>query len=116
MERITRRRAVILLMILLGVLSVFCVRLYKMQAGSGGIVLSDEVTYTTRTRVRGVRGDILDTNGNVLVTNRVSYDLVFNHYVILNCGNPNERLLELVLSGELENEKNALLCKAKEWI
>ena len=26
------------------------------------------------------------------------------------------RLLELVLSGELENEKNALLCKAKEWI
>ena len=102
MERITRRRAVILLMILLGVLSVFCVRLYKMQAGSGGIVLSDEVTYTTRTRVRGVRGDILDTNGNVLVTNRVSYDLVFNHYVILNSGNANQYLLEL-----------AQLCKAQ---
>lgn len=27
-----------------------------------------------------------------------------------------QRLLELVIAGELENEKNALLCRAKEWI
>ena len=97
MERITRFRSLFLLTLVAIVLSFFCIKLYMMQIGneSGGI--NNMTTYITRTRVRASRGDILDTKGNVLVTNRASYDLVFNHYVILNAGDPNERLLELAL-------------------
>ena len=52
--------------------------------------------FYTITRVKAARGDILDRNGNVLVTNRATYDMVFNHFVILSNGNVNERLLSLV--------------------
>ena len=95
MERITKFRAVFLLTLVGLVLCFFCIKLYAMQIADEGAAAINVTTYITRTRVRAPRGDILDTNGNVLVTNRVSYDLVFNHYVILNSGNPNERLLEL---------------------
>ena len=97
MERITRRRAAMLLLFVVAILSFFCFRLYSMQVTDSGYQAGNVTTYTTRTRVRAARGDIVDTKGNVLVTNRVSYDLVFNHYVILSSGNPNERLLELAL-------------------
>ena len=95
MERITKFRAIFLMMLVGIVLVFFCIKLYAMQIADKEAAANNIVTYTTRTRVRADRGDILDTNGNVLVTNRASYDLVFNHYVILNSGNPNERLLEL---------------------
>ena len=102
MERITKFRAVFLLVLVSLVLSFFCVKLYSMQIADEGAAAINVTTYTTRTRVRAPRGDILDAKGNVLVTNRASYDLVFNHYVILNSKNPNEKLLEL-----------ALLCREK---
>ena len=97
MERITRFRSGMLLLLVVAILSFFCFRLYSMQVREEGPQVGNVTTYTTRTRVRAARGDIVDTNGNVLVTNRASYDLVFNHYVILSSGNPNERLLELAL-------------------
>ncbi len=97
MERITRLRAVILLLAVALVLGFFAFQLYRKQVPDFEDKINNITTYTTRTRVRAARGDIVDTNGNVLVTNRASYDLVFNHYVILGCGNPNERLLELAL-------------------
>ena len=97
MERITRVRAGILLLAVALVLSFFGVQLYRQQVADAEEKGNNITTYTTRTRVRAARGDLVDTNGNVLVTNRASYDLVFNHYVILDCGNPNERLLELAL-------------------
>ena len=102
MERITKLRAVFLLLLVGIVLCFFCVKLYAMQIADESAAAINVTTYITRTRVRAPRGDILDNKGNVLVTNRASYDLVFNHYVILNSGNPNERLLEL-----------AVLCREK---
>ncbi len=97
MERITRVRAIVLLLLVVFVLGFFALTLYSKQVVDTEHKADNVTTYTTRTRVRAARGDIVDTNGNVLVTNRASYDLVFNHYVILGCGNPNERLLELAL-------------------
>ncbi len=97
MERITRVRAGILLLVVALVLSFFGWQLYRQQVADAKDKGNNITTFTTRTRVRAARGDIVDTKGNVLVTNRASYDLVFNHYVILDCGNPNERLLELAL-------------------
>ena len=96
MERITKFRSVFLLILVGLVLSFFCIKLYMMQiADQSAAAAANRPTYITRTRVRASRGDILDTKGNILVTNRASYDLVFNHYVILNAGDPNGKLLEL---------------------
>lgn len=95
MERITRLRAGLVIFLVILVMCFFGLKLYSSQVVDSENKASNITTYKTKTRIRSPRGDIVDTNGNVLVTNRVSYDLVFNHYVILNCGNPNERLLEL---------------------
>jgi penicillin-binding protein 2 len=46
--------------------------------------------------VKAARGDILDRNGNVMVSNRASFDLVINHYVLTSSENPNRSLYELV--------------------
>ena len=96
MERITRVRVGVLMLLVVLILGFFGLRLYSKQVGDAQIHANNLTTYTTQTRIRAARGDIVDTNGNVLVTNRASYDLVFNHYVILGCGDPNGRLLELV--------------------
>lgn len=95
MERMRRGRPYILIACVIGVMLFFCGWLYNLQTPAGQDKLPDNSTYLARTRVRAARGEIVDTRGNVLVTNRASYDLVFNHFVILSCGNPNERLLEL---------------------
>ena len=95
MERITRVRAGLVVLLVLLVMGFFSLQLYSMQIVDSENKPQNVTTYKTQTRIRAARGDIVDTNGKVLVTNRVSYDLVFNHFVILNCGNPNERLLEL---------------------
>ena len=96
MDRITRRRAILMMSLVVLVLCIFCFRLYSTQVVDAEQNENNITTYFTSTRVRATRGDILDANGNVLVTNRASYDLVFNHYVILNSGSPNRYLLELV--------------------
>ena len=96
MERITRVRAGIFLAIFIAIIAFFTLKLYDIQIVIPGGVVDNTKTFTTVTRVKAARGDILDCNGNVLVTNRASYDLVFNHFVILSAGGTNEKLLQLV--------------------
>ncbi len=96
MERLTRRRAGIILLVFCLILSVFALRLYDMQIIETGGKVDNTKTFAIETRVKAARGDILDRNGNVLVTNRASYDLVFNHYVICSATDTNGRLLELI--------------------
>ncbi len=95
MERISRRRAVTLLLIFSLILALFAIRLFDLQIIETEGNTDNTQTYTTLTTVRGSRGDILDRNGKVLVGNRASYDLVFNHYVIKSTDNTNEYLLRL---------------------
>ena len=96
MERVSRLRAWLLLMFFLLVLVLFSARLYKLQiVDTKGDTDNTEV-FTTITRVKAARGDILDRNGNILIGNRASYDLVFNHYVITSADNTNNHLLRLV--------------------
>lgn len=95
MERITRFRSRLLVLAVVLVLCFFSFRLYSMLVVDAA-EKSDNVTiYTTITRVRAARGDILDINGKVLVSNRASYNLEFNHYVLLNSNDPNESLRRL---------------------
>ena len=96
MDRISRRRALILLGIFLVIICLYAGRLYKLQIIETDGNTDNTTTYTTITRVKAARGDILDRNGNILVGNRASYDLVFNHYVITSSDNTNESLIKLI--------------------
>lgn len=96
MERISRFRAFLLLTMFFGVLCLFGVKLFSLQVLQSNGTVSNVTTYSTITRVKAARGDILDRNGNVLVGNRASYDLVFNHYVIISSNNTNESLYNLI--------------------
>ncbi len=96
MERISRVRAGIFLAFFATLITAFALRLYSLQIIETGGQVDNHKTFTTITRVKAARGDILDCNGNVLVSNRASYDLVLNHFVILSAENTNEHLLQLV--------------------
>ena len=96
MERLTRRRAGILILLFVVVVGFFALKLYDLQIIETGGQIDNTTYYTTKTTVRAARGEILDRNGNVLVSNRASYDLVFNHYVICSADNRNQVLLNLV--------------------
>ena len=103
MERITRFRASIVLLIFVIIMGIFSFRLYSLQVIETEGSTDNTTTFTTYTRVKAARGDILDRNGNALVSNRASYDLVFNYYVISNAEDTNEQLLRLIrLCDELE--------------
>ncbi len=96
MERLTRFRATVLLTVFTLIIVFFALKLYNVQIGETGGKTDNTKTYITYTRVKAARGEITDCNGNKLVSNRASYDLVFNHYVIVSAENTNDHLLRLV--------------------
>ena len=95
MERISRYRAIVLLMIFIGILTLYSIKLFDLQIIETDGNRDNTTVYSTITTVRAARGDILDRNGKVLVGNRASYDLVFNHYVIKSADNTNDHLYRL---------------------
>ncbi len=96
MERITRGRMTFLLVCFCLIIGFFALHLYNLQIVEPGGDTDNVKKFYTVTRVKAARGDILDRNGNVLVTNRATYDLVFNHFVIVSTEKTNEHLLRLV--------------------
>lgn len=96
MERITRVRAIILLLLFALLLTGYGARMYSVQILGNGDVVENSSTLTYYTTVKAARGDILDRNGNVLVSNRASYNLVFTNFVLMSSENPNQSLLKLV--------------------
>ena len=97
MERITRFRAVAVLVAFAILLGLFGVRMYAVQMLGGGSVVADSDTYITYYTVKAARGNLLDRNGNTMVGNRASYNLVFNNFVFENTkGERNNHLLRLV--------------------
>ena len=105
MERITHRRTKTLLALFGALLCFFAYRLYVVQVYETGGQVDNTTVYITQTRVKAARGEILDRNGNVLVGNRASYDLVINHYVLRGSETPNASILALLqLCNELDVE------------
>ena len=96
MERVTRVRAYFLVALFTAVIIFFSFRLYDLQIVQTGGKTDNSTTFTTLTRVKASRGDILDRNGNLLVSNRASYDLVLNHYVLITADGTNDYLYRLV--------------------
>ncbi len=96
MERVSRFRAILFLVLFAFVLVLFAGRLFVLQIIETKGDTDNTQVYGTVTTVRAALGDILDRNGNVLVGNRASYDLVFNHYVIKSYSGTNDELYRLV--------------------
>jgi penicillin-binding protein 2 len=84
----------------LGTLSVYSVVLYKMQIYDPARELpADAAPPPTTTRIetiRAARGDIMDRNGETLVTSRVTYDVVLTRTAMRAAGNVNETIRELL--------------------
>ena len=100
MERISRFRAQLLLLLFLLLLVFFGFTMFNLQVIETEGKIDNTTTYTTITRVKAARGDILDCNGNKLVGNRASYDLVLNHYVLLSTDGTNDHLYALLKTCE----------------
>ena len=96
MERITRFRALVLLLVFALLLSMYTVHMYGLQILNTGNVVRNSDTYTSYYTVAASRGDLLDRDGNVMVGNRASYNLIFNNFVLMSSEEPNESLLRLV--------------------
>ena len=96
MERISRLRAVWLLALFALVLVLYTGKLLNVQLIETKGNTNNAKTFTTYTTVKGTRGELLDRNGKVLVGNRASYNLVFNHYVINSTEGRNEFLRTLL--------------------
>ena len=73
----------------------YAYRLIQLQVVNPRTNTGSTGTYTYDTRVTAARGEILDRNGNVLVTNRASYDLIITGYALFNSEDPNESLRQL---------------------
>ena len=102
MERISRFRARMLLLLFALVLAFFVYTMYDLQVIETGGVIDNTTTFTTITRVKAARGDILDRNGNKLVGNRASYNLMLNHYVLLSANGTNQHIYNLIQTCEAE--------------
>ena len=88
---------VVLIGVIVSVMCVFLLRMYTLAAVSPderAVADADSMTY--QTTVEGARGCILDRNGNVLVSNRATYNIVIINYVLANTGAPNENILKLL--------------------
>ncbi len=96
MERISKFRATVVLMLLVLIIGFFTFKLYDLQIIETGGDTDNQDTFTTLTRVKAARGDILDKDGNLLVSNRASYDVAINHYVHLTANDTNNNILRLV--------------------
>lgn len=84
-------RVGVLVLLIAVMAGVFSVRLHNVQitqAAEQDLTPSGSVTY--HTRVTAARGEILDRNGNVLVGNRASYNLVIVREVLMSADAPNE--------------------------
>ncbi len=96
MERRARFRITALIVCIFLIMGLFSFRLYKVQGSldEDARRKADSTYYITY--VDAARGQILDRNGKVLVTNRASYDLVIVNYVLFNSKTPNESLMTLL--------------------
>ena len=96
MERRIRIRITALIVVILVIAGIFGFRLYNLQGTQDEEAQRNANSIAYKTYVDAARGQILDRNGNVLVTNRASYDLVIINFVWSNSATPNQSLMTLL--------------------
>ena len=95
MDRRAKFRTGVLVCLIAALLGLYTVRLFKLQEPAAAGEAQAAQSYTYETTVQAARGNILDRNGNVLVSNRASYNIEINSYVLFNSDSPNESLLQV---------------------
>ena len=101
MERVNRFRARVLFLFFLVIIGLFAFSLFDKQIiQTGGKPADNATIFITRTDVKSARGDILDRNGNVLVSNRASYDLILISDVLLYAKGTNQYIYDLIKTSE----------------
>ena len=76
MNRRGRIRVISFITMIALIMGLFSFRLYKLQSTVDVEELQEADSLYYFTTVEAARGQILDRNGNVLVTNRASYNIV----------------------------------------
>lgn len=94
-----RFRLSLFVLFFFGTMAFFTFRLYQLQIVEQKQTSTSSGTFTYDTRVTAARGEILDRNGNALVSNRASYNLIITNYALFNSPDPNESLRQLVSLG-----------------
>lgn len=96
-NRIVRRRNRVLFAVLALFMGAFCYVLYDLQIVHGAEYLeSSRYTIVQTETVEAARGELLDTLGRVLVTNRVTYQVTLDTSLMGSEQQRNETLLELL--------------------
>lgn len=95
----SKLRLFLLMLAFVVVLGFYGYRLFRLQIVDRRAEDVRSDTYTYETRVTAARGEILDRNGNVLVSNRASYNLIITNYALFSSDDPNESLRKLVALG-----------------
>ena len=98
MERRARFRIGLFVTLILAVMALFTFRLYKLQTAQNEESLREADAITYQTTVKASRGELLDRNGTVLVTNRASYNVMIIHTVFFSQKNQdlNQSVLNLL--------------------
>ena len=96
MERRARVRIVAFICLILVIFGLFTFRLYKLQSSLDEQAMIEADSHTYWTYVDAARGQILDRNGTVLVTNRASYNLVIVNFPLFNSDDINGSVLQLL--------------------
>ena len=70
MQRISRFRKIVFIVVILAMICVFSLRLYKTQAAvtEDSLVAADADSMEYQSTVEAARGNILDRNGNILAS------------------------------------------------
>ena len=100
MERINKLRATIVLLLFLLVIGFFSFKMYDMQILESDGNTDNYTTFTSYVVVKAARGDILDRNGNLLVSNRASYDLMIYDQVLRSVNGTANYIYQMVKTCE----------------
>jgi len=105
MNRRGRIRTIAFITLIAVIMGLFTFRLYKVQSSMDEEALQEADSTYYLTTIEAARGQILDRNGTVLVTNRASFNIVIVSFVLFNGPTPNQSLLDLIaLCDEMEIE------------
>ena len=89
-------RLTLLISFVVVVLAIYIGKLYEIQVIEAGKVNPNSSgSYTYTTRVTAARGEIRDRNGNILVGNRASFNLLLVYAPLMNSEDPNEAIRRL---------------------
>ena len=106
MDRTYRFRNGIVVFLIFLVAGIYAIRLFSVQLTKNednAYGSSNTTTYTQY--VSAARGEILDRHGNVLVSNRATYNVTLQSFVLFNSDDPNEYLLQLAQKGQKEGQR-----------